>query len=108
MSWLPLLLLAVAFEVTGTTCMKLSQGFTRPVPSVLLFIFYGLSFGCLTMLVKRVDISIAYALWSAIGTAAVAIIGWLVFKETMTPLKVASIALIIAGVVGLRLVGAGQ
>ena len=105
MSWIPLLLIAVAFEVAGTTCMKFSQGFTRPIPSVLLFVFYGASFICLTFLLRRIDIGIAYALWSAIGTALVALIGIAVFHESVTAMKLISLALIIAGVVGLRLGG---
>jgi len=108
MNWVPLLLLAVCLEVAGTTCMKLSQGFTRPLPSVLLFLFYGLSFICLTFVLRRVEISVTYALWSALGTILVAIVGIGFFHETITPQKIISLLLIIAGVVGLRLTGAGN
>ena len=99
------LALAILLEVTGTTCMKLSEGFTRLVPSILLFVFYSLSFGMLTLALKRIDVSVAYAVWSGMGTALIATIGVLWFKEPITALKLISLALIIGGVVGLNLSG---
>ena len=99
------LALAILLEVTGTTCMKLSEGFTKLVPSILLFVFYSLSFGMLTLALKRIDVSVAYAVWSGMGTALIATIGVLWFKEPMTALKLISLALIIIGVVGLNLGG---
>jgi small multidrug resistance pump len=92
-------------EVTGTTAMKLSHGFTRLMPSVLIFVFYGASFVALTFALKRIDVSIAYAIWSGIGTAAIAIIGITYFREPATVVKLVSIVLIIIGVVGLNLGG---
>ena len=99
------LVLAILLEVSGTTCMKLSEGFTRTVPSILLFVFYSLSFAMLTLALKRIDVSIAYAVWSGVGTALIATIGVLWFKEPITALKLISLALIIGGVVGLNLGG---
>lgn len=100
-----LLALAIALEVIGTTCMKLSEGFTRPVPSVLLFLFYGAAFAALTFALKKLDVSLVYAVWSGIGTLLITLIGVLYFREAMTVLKGVSIALIIAGVIGLNLAG---
>ncbi len=102
MSWI-YLILAIVLEVSGTTCMKVSHGFTRMLPSVLMFIFYGLSIASLTMALKRIEVSVAYAVWSAVGTALIASIGILWFRETLNLMKVASLALIILGVVGLHL-----
>jgi len=85
--------------------MKLSQGFTKVVPSILLFVFYTLSLGMLTLALKRIDVSVAYAVWSGVGTALIATIGVLWFKEPATAFKLISIALIIVGVVGLNLSG---
>lgn len=102
MTWV-YLVLAIVLEVSGTTCMKLSEGFTKTVPSILLFVFYTLSFGMLTLALKRIDVSVAYAVWSGMGTALIATIGILYFKEPMTALKLISLALIIGGVVGLNL-----
>ena len=99
------LFLAIVFEVAGTTCMKLSHGFTRPWPSALLFVFYAASITTLTLALRRIDISVAYAIWSALGTTLIAIIGVLYFREPNSLLKMASIGLIITGIVGLNLSG---
>jgi len=94
---------AIILEVAGTTSMKLSQGFTKFLPSILIFLFYGLSFTALAFALKRIDVSIAYAVWSGVGTALIAIIGFIFFRETMTLLKIGSIGLIIIGVLGLSI-----
>lgn len=99
---------AIFFEVAGTTCMKLSEGFTRPLPSALIFVFYGVAFTLLTLALKKIDVSVAYAVWSAVGTAVIAGIGIIWFKEPLTALKVVSLLLIVAGVVGLNAGGASH
>ena len=106
-SWL-LLIGAIVLEVAGTTSMKLSEGFARFWPSLFIFVFYGLSFTALTLALKRLDVSVAYAIWSGLGTALIAVVGVLWFKESVTPLKLASIALILIGVVGLNLGGSSH
>jgi small multidrug resistance pump len=105
MTWL-YLGLAIVLEISGTTCMKLSVGFTKTVPSILIFVFYSLSFGMLTMALKRIDLSVAYAVWSGVGTALIASIGIFWFREPATALKLISLGLIILGVIGLNLSGA--
>ena len=102
MGWY-LLGLAILFEVAGTTSMKLADGFTRALPSILVFAFYGASFVALVFVLKRIDLGIAYAVWSGVGMALVALIGAIWFGETVTVLKVVSFALIVTGVVGLNL-----
>lgn len=99
---------AIILEVAGTTSMKLSRGFTNPVPSILLFVFYLASFVALTFALRRIDISVAYAVWSGAGTALIATIGMLYFRDPATTLKLVSIGLIVAGVVGLHLSGANH
>jgi small multidrug resistance pump len=99
--WL-LLVAAIVFEVAGTTSMKLSAGFTKALPSVLLFVFYALAFGALTLTLKIMEVSFVYAIWSGLGTALVTLIGILYFKESANIFKIASIGLIILGVVGLH------
>ncbi len=99
------LILAITFEVIGTTSMKLSDGFTKTIPSVLMFIFYILSLIALTFALKKFDVSSAYAIWSGVGTALITIVGFYLFKESITITKIISIALIIIGVVGLHLSG---
>ena len=102
MHWL-YLVLAILFEVGGTTCMKLSEGLTRPLYTVLIFVLYGISFVALALALKKLDLSLSYAIWSGLGTAAIAVIGYLWFKEPMGTLKIGSIVLIIIGVVGLNI-----
>ena len=102
MAWL-ILALTIAFEVLGTTLMKLSQGFTVLWPSIGVFVCYGIAIAGLNLALKHIELSIAYAIWSGAGTAATAVIGIMVFREPATALKLASLALVIAGVVGLQL-----
>lgn len=104
MSWF-LLVLAITLEVAGTTCMKLSEGFTRLTPSVLVFVFYAGSFTLLVFTLKRLELGLTYAIWSGVGTAATTLIGIHFFAESAQPLKLMFIGLIIVGVVGLYLVG---
>jgi len=93
---------AILFEVAGTTSMKLAQGFTRPLPSVLIFVFYAFAFVALTLTLKKMDISVAYSVWSGVGTALIAAIGFFWFQEPLTPVRLACIALIVIGIVGLN------
>jgi small multidrug resistance pump len=104
MHWL-YLTCAIVFEVAGTTCMKLSAGFSKLLPAILMGAFYAISFTCLTLALKKVDVSIAYAIWSGIGTALIATIGILWFREPFTLLKACGLLAIIAGVVALNLSG---
>ena len=98
---------AIMLEIGGTVSMKLSHGFTRPMPSVLLFVLYGLAFALMTVAVKRIDMSVSYAIWSGVGTATIALIGVGWFKESLTTVQIASIVAIVGGVIGLRAGAAG-
>lgn len=99
------LMAAILLEVSGTTSMKLSEGFSRFWPSVMIFVFYAGSFTALTFCVKHMQVSIAYAVWSGLGTLLIAIIGALFFKEPLTLVKMVSLVMIIAGVIGVNLSG---
>src|SRR5262245_26173220 len=70
-----------------TTCMKLSAGFSRLLPAILMGVFYAVCFGFLTLALKKVDVSVAYAIWSGVGTALIATIGILWFREPLTVVK---------------------
>jgi small multidrug resistance pump len=94
---------AIVFEVLGTTSMKLSGGFKNVLPSVMIFVFYGFAFVCNTLALRKLDISVSYAIWAGIGTALTAIIGIGYFKEPVSVQKVISLSLIVIGVIGLRL-----
>jgi len=103
-----LLTIAIVLEVMGTASMKFSDGFTKLLPSVLIFVFYGISFVAFTYALRYIDVSVAYAVWAGLGVFLMAAIGVLYFKDPMTILKVVSIVLIIAGVIGLNAEGLRQ
>ena len=94
---------AIVFEVGGSTAMKLSQGLTRPAPIFAMLLLYSVAFLCNAMALKRLDLSVTYAIWSGMGTALVATVGMLYFREPVNPMRLACIALITLGVVGLAL-----
>jgi small multidrug resistance pump len=100
MYWL-YLALAIVLEVCGTTSMKLSDGFSKLTPSVLIFIFYGLSFAAFVFALKRIDVSLAYAIWAGLGVLLISAVGIVYFKEPVSALKIASTVLVIGGVIGL-------
>jgi len=102
MEWI-ILIFAIVTEVAGTTAMKLSRGFTRIAPSIAMGVFYIISFILLNLALKKINVSMAYAIWSGIGTALIAMIGFVWFKESMNAVKVISLGLIILGVMGLEL-----
>ena len=107
MSWV-YLVLAIIFEVGGTTAMKMSESFTKWKPSVAIFVLYGLSLVGMTLALKRIDVSIVYAVWSGVGTALIAVVGFAYFKEDVNLIKIVSLALIVVGVIGLNLAGGGR
>ncbi|MGG3575360.1 multidrug efflux SMR transporter [Bacillus gobiensis] len=104
MSWI-YLILGIFAEIIGTTSMKFSAGFTKLIPSFSIFIFYGLSLTLVTLSLEKINVSVAYSIWSGVGTAIIAVIGIIYFKEPLSTIKILSILLIIAGVIGLNLDG---
>jgi small multidrug resistance pump len=107
--WIPsvnqawaVLAVAIVLEVAGTTCMRLSESFTRLTPSVLIFVFYACSFALNTLIIRTLGLSVVYAVWSGVGTVLTALIGFFYFKEPATAMKMASIGLIVIGVMGLH------
>jgi len=97
---------AIASEVVGTLFLRFTDGFTNPMPSVLVLVTYALSLWLTALALKQLEVSLAYAIWAGVGTAAVALIGMTAMGETVNALKLASIALVIGGVIGLNLSGA--
>ena len=102
MKWL-LLSLGILAELCGSTCMKLSNGFSNVLPTVLTFVFYGASFSVFMLALKQFDLSIAYAVWAGMGIMLVSVIGMLYFKEPVSMLKISAILVIVIGVVLLNL-----
>ena len=97
---------AIVSEVVGTVFLRFTDGFTRPAPSVLVIVIYAVSLWLTALALKQLEVSLAYAVWAGVGTAAVAVIGMAMLGESVNTLKLASIALVIGGVVGLNLSGA--
>ncbi|KJY36948.1 multidrug efflux SMR transporter [Streptomyces sp. NRRL S-495] len=100
-----LLALAIISEVCATSCLKLTEGFSRLWPSVGVAIGYVLSFALLGRALKHIPVSVAYAVWSGAGTAAVAGIGVVAFGESLGRMQWIGLALVIVGVVVLNLRG---
>ncbi|MCP4614459.1 MAG: multidrug efflux SMR transporter [Planctomycetes bacterium] len=107
MQW-GLLALGLMTELGATTCLKLSNGFTNLIPSIFTFVFLGISFGILIVILKEWDLSFTYAIWAGVGILIVTLIGIVCFKEPTSALKIGSIVMIATGVVGLNLSKAGQ
>ena len=101
-----LLTLAIACEVIATLALKASEGFSRPLPAVIVVAGYAISFWLLALVLKHLSVGTTYAVWSAAGTAAIAMIGILAYGETANAMKIASLGLIVVGVVGLNAAGA--
>jgi small multidrug resistance pump len=101
-----LLTFAIAVEVAATISLRESDGFTRPIPSAIVVVGYALSFYLLSLILRELSVGTTYAIWAGAGTAAIAVIGIVALGEPATAVKLVSIALIIAGVIGLNLSGA--
>ena len=102
MKWL-MLALGIVFEVLGTISMKYAAGFTKLVPSIFVFVFYGISLAALVFVLEKMEVSIAYGIWASAGTALIAMIGIFFFQETVSVTKIISISLIILGILGLEI-----
>jgi len=103
MAWL-LLAGAIATEVMATATLKVSDGLTRLIPSIVVGVGYVASFVLLAWALKlQLQVSVAYAIWSGTGTAAIAVIGMLWLNEPLTTVKTLGIVLIIAGTIVLNL-----
>lgn len=96
--WL-LLGLAIVAEVVGTSLLKLSEGFSRPGPTLGTLACYGLAFYLLALTLDRLSVGIAYAIWSGVGVSLIALVGWLVFGQRLLPAELLGIGLIVLGVV---------
>lgn len=93
------LLIAILAEVIGTTALKLSEGFTRIVPSMVVVFGYLVSFFFLSLTLKNIPIGIAYAIWSGVGIILISVIGYFLFKQVIDLPAIFGVLLIITGVV---------
>ncbi len=104
MEWI-LLVLAIITEVAGTSLLKLSEGLKNVMPAIGAFVLYMISLGLLALSLDKLDVSVAYAIWSGLGTALIVLIGIFWMGEAMTWSKIFFIALIVVGAMGLNLTG---
>lgn len=94
---------AILADVFGTTVLKLADGFHRPLFGLTTLLCYALSFLSFSFALKGMSISLVYALWSGLGTALIVVVGYFLFKEPLGWVKITSLFLIVAGVIGLQL-----
>jgi quaternary ammonium compound-resistance protein SugE len=102
MSWF-LLVAAGLFEIAWAIGLKYTEGFSRLVPSILTLAAMVLSAALLGLALKTLPIGTAYAVWTGIGAVGTALLGLILFGESTEPLRLASIGLIVAGIIGLKL-----
>ncbi len=101
-----LLAMAIVFEVSGTSALKASDGFTRLWPSAIVAVSYAISFVFLGLAAKRFDIGLLYAIWSGLGVVLICLVSAVLFREAFPLSKIVCLGLIVAGVVGLHLTDA--
>jgi small multidrug resistance pump len=100
-----ILLVAIMFEMLGTSAMKETQGFTKLMPVFVMVPAYLMAMGLMSVAMKSIPVNVVYAVWSGLGTAGIATIGWLYFREPFTGWAVLGIAMIIGGIVILHTLG---
>lgn len=103
MAWLYLTIAGV-FEIGWAVGLKYSEGFSKPVPSLLTVVAMGLSIWLLSIAMRTIPVGTAYAVWTGIGAMGVALLGMVLFGESREFLRIACLFLIIAGIIGLKLV----
>jgi len=96
------LFVAIVSEVIATSALKSTQEFTRWLPSLIVVIGYVSAFYFLTLTLRTIPVGIAYAIWSGVGVALIALVGWLIYGQTLDMPAFVGIALIICGVVVLN------
>lgn len=99
-----LLFFAILAEVIGTVSLKLSNGFTKLIPSAIVVIGYGASFYLLSLALKAMPIGVAYAIWSGVGLILTVVAGMIVWRETLDWARVVGIVLILAGIVFINVI----
>lgn len=97
------LAIAIVAETIATSALKAADGFTRPLPSVLVVIGYGIAFYCLSLALRTIPVGIAYAVWSGVGIVLISLIAWVLYAQKLDLPAVLGIALIGVGIVVLNL-----
>jgi small multidrug resistance pump len=97
------LAIAIVSEVVATSALKAAEGFTRPVPSILVVVGYSVAFYFLSLVLNTIPLGVTYAIWSGVGIALVTVVGWIVYHQVLDLGGIIGIGLIVAGVVVLSL-----
>ena len=97
------LVIAIACEVAATSALKAAEGFTRLVPSVIVVAGYVTAIYLLSLTLRTIPVGVAYAIWSGVGVALIAVIGWLFLGQRLDAPAIAGLVLIVAGVVVINL-----
>lgn len=98
-----LLVVCIAFEILATSLLKASAGFTRPWYGVASMASYWVCFALLSVVLTRIPVGVAYAIWSGVGVVGIALIGWLLFRQSLNPMQIGCIGLVLIGAIGLHL-----
>jgi small multidrug resistance pump len=102
MHWL-YLFIAIVAEVVGTSALRAAEGFTRPVPSILVVAGYAIAFYFLSLTLKTIPIGLAYAVWSGVGIVLITTFGYVYYKQALDTPALVGMGLIVAGVVVINL-----
>lgn len=97
------LALAILCEVFATSFLKVSDGFTRPLPSLAVALGYGLAFYCLSIALRTIPVGVAYAIWCGAGIVLITLIAWIVYDQRLDTWSLAAIAMILVGTVMLNM-----
>ena len=95
--------LAIVAEVIATSALKASEGFTRPGPSAIVVLGYGLAFYCLSLTLRTVPVGVAYAVWSGLGIVLITVAGYVLYRQRIDVAALIGMALIVAGVAVIQL-----
>ena len=101
-NWL-FLFIAIIAEVIATSALKSSEGFTKPIASIVVVLGYMIAFYCLSLTLKTIPVGIAYAVWSGVGIVLITTVAWIVFDQKLDVWGIIGIALIMSGVLVLNL-----
>lgn len=94
---------AILAEVVGTSALKASEGFTRPLPALFVLAGYGTAAYFLSLTLRTIPVGIAYAVWSGVGIVLIAAVGWVVYRQALDAAAMVGIGLILAGVIVVNL-----
>ncbi|GAA5629630.1 multidrug efflux SMR transporter [Acinetobacter vivianii] len=101
-NWI-ILFIAIIAEVIATSALKSSEGFTKPLASIVVVLGYVIAFYCLSLTLKTIPVGIAYAIWSGVGIVLITTVAWFVFDQKLDVWGIVGIALIMSGVLILNL-----